>query len=146
MALMQAGLQMAAGKLPKVIRPWSHAIIDYAVAGGFLLTGALWWKRNRRAALGCFLCGGATAANSLLTDYPGGVVREISYKNHGRIDAGIAGLTAAVPNFMDFKDEPEAKFFASCALGEIAITGLTDFDYYQHPSLRRERRKDKSVA
>ncbi len=145
MALMQVGLQMAAGKLPKVVRPRPHAIIDYAVAGSFLLMGALWWKRNRRAAVGCFICGGATAANSLLTDYPGGIVRGISYRNHGRIDALLAGLTAATPALMNFKDEPEATFFGSSAVGQTAITGLTDYKYYQDP-LARRRRKSKSAA
>jgi hypothetical protein len=147
MALMQVGLQMAAGKLPKVIKPRPHAVIDYAVAGSFLLMGALWWKRNRRAAVGCFICGGATATNSLLTDYPGGIFREITYRNHGRIDAVIAGLTASIPGFMNFKDEPEARFFGSSGVGQTAITSLTDFKYYQDPfSRRRRRRKSRSTA
>ncbi len=133
MARMQVGLQMAAGKLPKVIKPRPHAIIDYAVAGSFMLMGALWWRRNRRAAVGCLICGGATAVNTLLTDYPGGMFRVISYRNHGRIDAGIAGLTAAMPRFMNFRNKPESKFFEVRALGQTAITGLTDFDYYKRP-------------
>ena len=131
MPLMQIGLQMAAGKLPKVIKPRPHAIIDYAVAGSFMLMGALWWRRNRRAAVSSLICGGATAVNSLLTDYPGGMFGVISYRNHGRIDTGIAGLTAAMPRFMNFRDEPEARFFDIRALGQTAITGLTDFDYYE---------------
>ena len=117
MPLMQDGLQMAAGKLPKVIKPRPHAIIDYAVAGSFMLMGALWWRRNRRAAVGSLICGGATAVNSLLTDYPGGMLRVISYRNHGRIDAGIAGLTAAMPRFMNFRNQPEARFFGSVPWG-----------------------------
>lgn len=145
MALMQVGLQMAAGKLPKIIKPRQHAFIDYVVAGSFLLMGAVWWKRNKRAAIGSVICGGATAANSLLTDYPGGVVKTISYKNHGRIDAGLAGLTAAMPRFMNFKDEPEARFFAIRAVGQTAITGLTDFDYYEQPFSRRLRQGEPAA-
>jgi len=139
MALMQIGLQMAAGKLPKVIKPRPHAIIDYAVAGWFVLMGALLWRRDKRVAVGSLICGGATAVNSLLTDYPGGMLRVTSYRNHGRIDAGIAGLTAGMPRFLNFRDEPESKFFAIPALGQTAITGLTDFDYYKRPFLQRPR-------
>ncbi len=140
MPLWQESLQMAAGKLPKIIKPRSHAMIDYAVAGSFMLMGALWWRRNRRAAVSSLICGGATAVNSLLTDYPGGIFGVISYRNHGRIDTGIAGLTAAIPRFMSFRNQPEAEFFAIHALGQTAITGLTDFDYYKHPWSRPPRR------
>ncbi len=136
MPLWQESLQMAAGKLPKIIRPKSHAMMDYAVAGSFMLMGALWWRRNRRAAVSSLICGGVTAVNSLLTDYPGGMFGVISYRNHGRIDTGIAGLAAAIPRFMSFRNQPEAEFFAIHALGQTAITGLTDFDYYKHPWLR----------
>ena len=72
MALLQKGVALAAGRMPKMISPRVHSALDYAVAGSFLLMGALFWKRNRRAAIGSLLCGGATAAVSLLTDYPGG--------------------------------------------------------------------------
>ena len=82
MPLMQIGLQMAAGKLPKVIKPRPHAIIDYAVAGSFMVMGALWWRSHRRAAVSSLICGGATAVNTLLTDYPGGKLSVISYRNH----------------------------------------------------------------
>jgi hypothetical protein len=130
MPLIQIGLKMAPGRLPKVIKPRPHAIVDYAVAGSFMLMGALWWRRNKRVAIGSLICGGATAVNSLLTDYPGGMFRVISYRNHGRIDAGIAGLTAAMPRFMSFKEDPGARLFGLGVLGQTAITGLTDFDYY----------------
>lgn len=133
---------MAAGKLPKIIRPKSHAMIDYAVAGSFMLMGALWWRRNRRAAVSSLICGGATAVNNLLTDYPGGMFGVISYRSHGRIDTGIAGLTAAIPRFMSFRDQPEARFFTIHALGQTAITGLTDFDHYKHPWSRPLSREE----
>ena len=146
MPLWREGVEMAMGKLPKVIRPRPHAMIDYAAAGSFMLTGALWWRRNKRAAIGSLICGGATAVNSLLTDYPGGMFRVISYRNHGRIDAGIVGLTAAMPRVMNLRNEPEARSFGLRALGQAAITGLTDFDYYEHPSSRRLRHEEHEPA
>ena len=108
MTLLQKGLRMAARRLPKVINPTTHAMLDYAVAGSFLLMGVLFLKRNKRAAASSLLCAGAAAANILLTDYPGGSRQVIDYKTHGVIDEGIAGMTAAMPRFVGFGDEPEA--------------------------------------
>jgi hypothetical protein len=128
MPLAQTATRVVADRLPKVIGPKAHAIADYSVVGIFLLMGAAFWGRNKRAAIAALACGGATAATSLVTDYPGGVKRVINYRTHGRIDAGLAGLAAAMPNFLAFQDEREAKFFRTMALAETVITGLTDYD------------------
>jgi hypothetical protein len=128
MALAQTATRVVADRLPKVIGPKAHAVADYSVAGVFMVMGAMFWRRNTRAGIAAFLCGGVTAVTSMLTDYPGGVKRAISYRTHGRIDAGLAGLTAAIPNFMAFNDEDEAKFFRTMALAETVVTGLTDYN------------------
>src|SRR5271167_1036388 len=51
MPVLQKSVQMVAGRLPKIIGPNTHALLDYAVAGSFLLMGAIFWRRNKRAAL-----------------------------------------------------------------------------------------------
>ena len=136
MPLWKQGLQMATSKLPRVITPRQHAIVDYAVAGSFMLIGASWWKRNKRAAVGSLICGAATAVNSIVTDYPGGRFRVMTFRNHGRIDTGIAALVAAMPRFMKFKEEPEARFFSILASLETTLAGMTDFGYYEQDSAR----------
>jgi len=67
MALIEKGVQAVAERMPKVISPRTHAIIDYATAGSFLLAGALLWKRNKRAAVGAMLCGHPQRASSRST-------------------------------------------------------------------------------
>jgi hypothetical protein len=129
--LWQQGVRFAARKMPKVIGPTAHAVLDYAVAGSFLLIAVRCWRSNRRAAMGAALCGGAVAANALLTDYPGGARDLIDYKTHGKIDAGVVGLTAAMPRLMNFADEPEARVFGLHALAETAVTSMTDYDHYE---------------
>ncbi len=131
MALLESGVRFAAGRMPKVIKPGTHAVLDYAVAGVFLAMGARLWKRNRRAAVGSLLCGGAAALNAVVTDYPGGVVHAIDYRTHGRIDAGLAALTASAPRLLGFSDEDEARFFGFQALAETVVSGLTDYGYYE---------------
>lgn len=126
MALMQKGVAMLTERMPKVISPKAHGIIDYASAGAFVLTGALLWKKNKRAALGAMLCGALQAGNVMMTDMPGGVTPVYSLETHGRIDAGFAGLVAALPSVMMFGDEPEAMFFRGQGVAIAAVTGMTD--------------------
>lgn len=118
-----------AGKdyLPKVISPRVHAIIDYAVAGSFLLMGGLFWKNNKRASVGAFMIGSTLVAQSLCTDYPGGVAHLISFQTHGKLDTGMAGLMASLPDLLGFKGEPEAKHFRTQGFAEAVIVGLTDW-------------------
>lgn len=135
MPLLEQGAKFAARKMPKVINPTTHAVLDYVVAGSFLIKAALLWKRNRRAAAASLMCGGATLANAMVTDYPGGVWRKISYRAHGRNDSALAGFTAAAPGLLGFKDDDEAGFFRAEALTETVILGLTDFEYYEEREL-----------
>jgi len=128
MALMQRGVALAASRMPKIKSPRVHSALDYAVAGSFLLAGAIFWKRNRRAALGALLCGGATGAVSLLTDYSGERQKPISYSMHGQIDTGLIAMTAAMPRLLNIEEEREARFFSRQALAKTAITAMTDFD------------------
>jgi hypothetical protein len=130
MPLWEKGAKFAARKMPKVISPTTHAVLDYIVASSFLLKSYLLWNRHRRAASGSLICGGAALANALVTDYPGGAFPLISYRTHGRNDSAIAGLAAAAPRLLGFAEEKEERFFNVEALTGIIIMGLTDFDYY----------------
>lgn len=138
MPLLQKGMSMLSDRMPKVIGPKAHAIIDYAVAGTFFAMAAYFWRRNKRAAISSIVCGAATTVNSMVTDYPGGVWKEMSFQNHGRVDVGLAGLTATIPDMMGFSKENEARFFEVQAVAETLVAGLTDFealnrtDYYRH--------------
>ena len=116
-----------AEKLPKVIGPKTHAIIDFAVAGSFLAMGAMWLGSHKRAAIGSFICGGAALTNSLLTDYPGGVADVISFETHGKIDVGLAAATALMPRLLGFSSEGPAWFFRAQSGAETVVVGLTDF-------------------
>jgi hypothetical protein len=130
MFLWQQGLRLAARKMPKVVSPRTHAALDYAIAGTFLLMAARQWRSNRRAAVGSLLCGGAAAANAMITDYPGGVFPLIDYKTHGRVDGALAGLTAAAPRLLGFAGDEEAGFFSVQSLAETVVISATDYESY----------------
>jgi len=146
MALMQKGVALAANRMPKMISPRVHSALDYAVAGSFLLAGALFWKRNRKAAIGSLLCGGATAAVSLLTDYSGERNKPISYPMHGQIDAGLIAMTAAMPRLVNIERDREAAFFSRQALAKTAITAMTNFDRAPRRRPRREPADDEHLG
>jgi hypothetical protein len=126
MALLNSAVSLATKKLPKAVTPKGHAVIDYLTVGAFLVTGALYWRRHKRAALSAFICGGAELALSLITDYPGGVKKIISFPTHCKVDLGLAAMTATMPEFMGFKDDREKRFFLAQSAGITLAANLTD--------------------
>jgi hypothetical protein len=126
MPLLHSSVKLLTKKMPKVISPRAHAVLDYLTAGTFLAGGILLLarRRDKRAGVGALVCGVAETITSLLTDYPGGVTDVISFPTHGKIDMGLAAMTATLPEFMDFED---MGFFRAQAVLITANTGLTDF-------------------
>jgi len=127
MPILEKATMWATNKMPKVINPTVHAIIDYGMAASFFAVAALFWGRNKRAAISSLVCGGAETVTAMLTDYPGGVTDAISFETHGRIDFGMSGLISSMPNVMRFSDENESTFFRMQGLAMAAVAGLTDF-------------------
>src|SRR5579864_3587479 len=102
-ANLQKLVELSGKPVPKVVSPTVHAIADYVTAASFFVAGVLFWKKNKRAALASMLCGAAETAVATLTDYPGGVKNLISFPLHGKIDFGMAGMVAAMPQFLAFE-------------------------------------------
>lgn len=127
MPILDQATRFATNKMPKVINPKAHAIIDYAMAASFFGMAAFFWRRNKRAAVSALICGTAETVTALCTDYPGGVTREISFETHGTIDFGLSGMVASLPDMLRFSDESEARFFRMQGLALAAVAGLTDF-------------------
>ena len=127
MPILDTAARWTTNKMPKVINPTAHAFIDYAMAASFFGMAAFFWRRNKRAAVAALVCGTAETVTSLCTDYPGGVVDEISFETHGTIDFGLSGLVASLPDMLRFSDEPESRFFRMQGLALATVTGLTDF-------------------
>lgn len=144
MPIVQQVTGWATNKMPKVISPTVHAIIDYGMAASFFAVAALFWKRNKRAAISCLVCGGAETMTALLTDYPGGVVDALSFETHGRIDFGMSGLISSMPSVMRFSDESESSFFHLQGVAMAVVTGLTDFTGTGEPN-QRERIDERAA-
>src|SRR5437764_15412704 len=105
MPILNTATKLAVKPVPKIISPKAHAVIDYISVGSFLVSAMWFWNRSKRAAVAALICGGAELAVALLTNYPGGVKKAISFHTHGEVDLGLAAMTATMPEFLAFKDE-----------------------------------------
>jgi hypothetical protein len=128
---LEKSLHLIGKPLPKVISPTVHAIADYVTAASFVVAGVFFWKKNKRAALASLLCGAAETAVATLTDYPGGVKDLISFPLHGKIDYGMAGMVAAMPQFLAFEDEGERGFFRMQSVMIGGLAAATRFEPQQ---------------
>jgi hypothetical protein len=137
MPILTSAVQLAAKPLPRAISPKAHAIIDYVTVGAFFLTAARFWRRSKRAALAALISGGAELAVSLLTNYPGGVKKVISFRIHRDIDFGLGAMTATMPEFLAFQDDAEKKFFL---VQGAMITAVSQLSRFPNKAVRAERR------
>jgi hypothetical protein len=131
--------RFAVKPFPQGITPKAHAILDYVSVGILLTAAAVFWRRNKRAAVGALAVGGAALAVNLLTDYPGGAKKVIRFRRHRDIDFGLATLAASMPEFLAFDDEHERKLFLAEGALISAVNELTAFRRYS-------RRSERSAA
>jgi hypothetical protein len=127
MPIANTAARAVAPRLPKMISPAAHAVIDYAMFGAFFTAGALFWRKNKRASLAAYLCADIVGTLAFLTDMPGGVWKKISFETHGRVDPGLSLLAASVPQMLAFKGEHEAKLFHGMGVAMAVVGGLTDY-------------------
>jgi hypothetical protein len=114
--------------MPKYIDPRTHAVLDYLTAGGFLALGVSMLGQHSRASALAFANGAAVLGLALMTDYPGGVFRKISFQTHGLVDAIQAAMTATGPMLLGFAGDAEAQPFHAQAVIEAGVIGATDWD------------------
>jgi hypothetical protein len=114
--------------VPKVISPGQHAVLDYGVASFYLGLAAKYRNQNSAAAGLAAVNGLMVLGLALMTDYPGGVFRTLSFKTHRTMDWIQAGLAAFGPVVLGFADEPEARTFYSQAMSEVGVIAATDWD------------------
>ena len=127
MPVMNTLAKVVSAPLPRTISPTTHAVLDYCSVASFLVGAGLFWTRNKRAALGSLVCGGAKLAVGLMTDYPGGIQRLVSFRVHGEIDIGLAAMTASMPEFMAFESDGERRFFLLQGVFMTIVGSLTKF-------------------
>ena len=115
-------------RLPTLISPTQHAVLDYGVASTFFTMGFALASRHRPAAALAFINGAMVLGMSLLTNYPGGVFKTLSFKTHRTGDIAQAALAGLGPVLFGFGRDPEAKYFYGQALSEAGVIATTDWE------------------
>ena len=110
------------------ISPAAHAVLDYAVAATFFGVGAWLMRRHRAAASLAFANGAMVAGMSMLTDYPGGIVRVLPFRGHRTGDVLQAAFAGLGPVLFGFAGDEEARFFYAQAASEVGVIAATDWD------------------
>jgi len=82
------------------------------------------------------MCGAATLAVSALTDYESQGGKQLSYRSHGTVHAGLVTLSGAIPRLLDFEEENEANFFRAAAAAGTVVTVATDYELKPKKYLR----------
>lgn len=111
--------------LPKVIAPKQHKVFDYLTIGAFLITGAIWWKKHRKAAAASFANGLFLLSYTPLTDFDGDGKKPIPFLAHSKLDRIHAASTAFAPGIFGFGGDKPASFFHAQALNETFVISLT---------------------
>jgi hypothetical protein len=112
----------------KPISPGQHAVLDYGVAATFFALGFSLMSRHRAAAALAFVNGGMVLGMSMLTDYPGGVFRAMSFRAHRTGDIVQAALAGFGPVLFGFAGDSEATYFYGQAASEAGVIAATDWD------------------
>jgi hypothetical protein len=115
-------------RFPSTISPAQHAVLDYGVVATYFSLGFKLLNQNRAAATLAFLNAGMVLGMSVMTDYPGGLFRTLSFRAHRTGDILQAGLAALGPVLLGFAGEPEAKYFYGQAVSEVGVIAATDWD------------------
>jgi len=112
----------------KPISPGQHAVLDYGVAATFFAVGCSMLPRHRAAARLALINGAMIVGMSLLTDYPGGLFRTLSFRAHRTGDIAQAALAGLGPVLFGFGSDPEATYFYGQAASEAGVIAATDWD------------------
>jgi hypothetical protein len=111
----------------KVIDPATHAVLDYMTAAMFLGLGLAMRHKHRGAATLALINGAAVLGLAMLTRYPGGLFKVLSFKTHGVVDSFQAATSALGPALLGFAGEKEAAIFYSQAALEGGVIAATDW-------------------
>ena len=114
--------------VPKVISPSQHAVLDYSVAGTFFTMATMFRRRHPKAAMLALVNGAMVLGMSLITNYPGGVYRTLSFRGHRTGDIVQAALAGIGPLVLGFSRDHEATYFYGQALSEVGVIAATDWD------------------
>jgi hypothetical protein len=111
----------------KLLNPLAHGVLDYGLALTFLLAPALFAFTQASATLS-YVIGFAYFGASLVTNYPLGAIRLLSFPAHGAIEAVMAASWIAMPWLFGFAGNAAARnFFVVAGIVLLVVVAITDY-------------------
>ena len=113
----------------KKLQPLPHAVMDYAWAGTMIAAPWLFgFSKNKTATVNSVASGGAILGLSLMTNYPLGAVKVISFPTHGVIETVAGVAAAAAPWLMKFsRNKPATLTHVISGLATLGVVAMTDY-------------------
>jgi len=111
----------------KFANPLAHGVLDYGLALTFLLAPALLEFAETPTRLS-YVIGFAYFGASLVTNYPLGAIRLLSFPAHGMLEALMAAGWIVMPWLFGFAENPAARnFFVAAGIALLAVVAVTDY-------------------
>lgn len=128
MSIAGVAFSEAEKRLPKVISPRTHGIVDYCHAAFFF--GVAWFCRRKepRAAAAALAAASFLLVEALLTDYPLGAAKIIPFETHGKMDTAFAATSFMIPKMFGFSESPAAAIFRGNGFAESSVVAMTNYD------------------
>lgn len=111
----------------KILSAPTHGILDYALVALFALLPSVFGLTGLPAIV-LYAFAGTHLLVSLLTRYPLGVVRRLSFNAHGLLELTVAVVLAALPWLLDFAGEATARsVFVGMGILVFVLWLLSDY-------------------
>ena len=111
----------------KILSPFVHGVLDYAVVLAFALAPAVVGLSGTPRYLS-FTLSGVHLALTLATDFPAGVIKVVPMKIHSAIELVVGPVLIAAPWLLGFSGDGGAYGFYQAAGAIIFVTWvITDY-------------------
>jgi len=127
--------------MTKPLKPLMHGVLDYVWAASMMAAPWLFgFNKNKAATMNSVGSGAAILGLSLMTRYPLGAVKLISFPTHGVIEGTGGIVTIAAPWLMGFAGNKRARWLhVLSGLSTLAVVAMTDYQAAERASRRESR-------
>jgi hypothetical protein len=111
----------------KVLSPKAHAPVDYAIVALFVLAPTIFNFGGLPATL-TYCIAALHLGMTLITDFPGGLLKALPFTVHGNIELVTSFTLMALPFLLGFADVEAARnLYLISGVAVLAVWAMTDY-------------------